>query len=773
VGANAVAPATRSAADFTCPATATGTSFAGKDLTSRNFHAYVDANGKDSLRGANFDGAKLRGAIFIGVDLTGASFRDADLGPSDKGPADFSNATLDHTCFIGATMNATIFTFSTMKCADFSGTSLVQADFGPLQYIEKGDDCRTRFVSATLDVHAIKISNPNRKKDDLASNWAKIDFTDANFLNLTPEKFSLAGKNITGAILAGTNFSGIDMRKANLTDVDFSRATLTKINADDATLNGAKFANAQARLASFRCARFYGRNSDNVDNPNANFCKANPLTTHPTGAADMTQATLAGAQFERATLNNAKFSGANLSNARLRYASLINASLQAANPVSAATVNNTNFTAANFRFAQLNGVHFNNDVMTGAIFDRTTLSSTQFFHSTLPDTSWDSATLEGVSFQNAALQNAKFTNTAMQTGPESTGVDFSCTQLGGASFANATISAAAFQDAVMPADADCCPQAVGPKWCGTIDATGENYGPVTFPQLQSSVTCPDGTVTQCQGENWRIKDWKTECNEAGELRVAWKKPCDVAPPGSVTFADKNLESCIIASLGATSISVATAAAMNEVSCAGKGVADLGGLENFTGLMTLDLTANRIATFDMPALTKVRTLKLSHNQLTTLDVSRMPNLNILEAAYNQLQSVPGLTILSPTDVDLSHNVLTALDLTGQSNLINIDLSHNHLTNVFSAVRSNLNQLQNLQSLNLASNQLATIGSLAALLPASGSSTGGNLQSLFLSCNPSFDCSKLQIGTTSSMFQNSGCAQFDVNAGWSSRTNPSCP
>jgi hypothetical protein len=131
-------------------------------------------------------------------------------------------------------------------------------------------------------------------------------------------------------------------------------------------------------------------------------------------------------------------------------------------------------------------------------------------------------------------------------------------------------------------------------------------------------------------------------------------------------------------------------------------------------------------------------------------------------------VPGLTILSPTDVDLSHNVLTELDLTGQSNLISINLSHNHLTNVFSSVRSNLGQLQNLQSLNLASNQLATIGPLTTLLPANGS-----LQSLFLSCNPSFDCSSMAIGATSSMFQSSGCAKFDVNAGWTSRTNPSCP
>lgn len=747
-----------------CPVSPTGKNYSGQNLTNHNFRA--DPPG--SLVRANFEGAILKGAIFTGQDLTGASFKGADLGPSEKGSVNFTNTNLDKTCFINATMNATNFTFAKIKCADFSDTSLMQAEFGPRQNIQPGANCRTNFIGATIDVRAITTDH-----------WKDINFTDANFQNISPSTFSLKGVDISRAILSGTNFSAIDMTGANLTDVEFNNATLLKVKLDNAAMNGVKLRNSNLDSASLTCARFYGTQSDDRNNPNRNICTTTPNSSDPLKIADLTQAVLRNADLSYSTLNFARLPGANLSGANLQHASFIGAWLEPEKSISATTVLGADLTSASFSTAHVNSVRFNNVILSGANFDKTTLDGTDFSGSIMPDVSFIDSVLENVSFNGTILQQAKFINTTMKTRPDGgSGVIFTCSQLGGANFTDATITAADFSAAVMPPDNACCPQTVGPAWCGMINITQQVYGPVTYPVLNSKITCPNGEVAPCSGTQWILPNWQTNlCNVSHTVQTMWRKPdCGSAPSEVVKFGDENLKECILASLPnrPADVTISTAAQIRYVTCPGRGIKDLTGLEKFTNLVTLDLSSNQLEQFKLK-LNQLQTLKIGSNKLNVLDLTGTPNLIRVEASNNQLTSVPVSANTFFVVLDLSHNQLSKFDLAIQSNLSYADLSHNNLTDILNSFNPNLSQLKRLAYLDLSHNSLKQIGAVKAIAykPDRFAPTG-TLQSLLLSCNPSFDCKSLDLTGQYPALQGSQCADFNAQTNqWIVRTNPVCP
>src|SRR4051794_20812534 len=763
-----------------CPVPA-GPTISG-DQTDVNFAAWPAG----SLVGANFKGATLNGAIFTGQDLTGASFDSTKLGPSAKGPVDFTNTTLHKTCFINSNMDATDFTFAVITCADFSYTSLMKANFGPQQNIQTGNGCRTKFIGSTLDVHAISTAN-----------WAKVDFTDAVFTNLSPGVFSLKGVDITGALLGCTTFttppapgckafSNIDMTGTNLTAVDLTGAVLVKAKLDNAAVNGVKLLHAALNDASLTCTQFYG------STPNSNCKQPPPASSNPNSAANLTQAVLQYADFSNATLDFAVLTGANLSGATFQNASFQNTTLEATQSIPAASVLGAYFTNANFANAHLDQVLFNNAILTAAHFEQgITLNGTDFTGSIMPGANFTNAVLEGVNFSSTILENAKFTAATMKTTPGglSSGVNFTCSQLGGADFTNAVITAATFTAAVMPPAPSnitppqpCCAQKGGGLWCGTVDITQQAFGSVIYPLPEASITCPNGDVAACSGSQWILPRWQTNlCNTSHTTQTVWSPPdCGGTPGEYVVFKDANLKQCILATLpgNPTEVALKTAAAMLAVNCPGRAIADLTGLEKFTNLTSLDLTGNQIKQFAL-TLVQLQSLKLSDNQLTSLDVS---NLNAtgpvrLEAANNQLKSVEGLASINLVVLDLSHNLLTSFDLPEQyQSLTYADLSYNNLTNVLDQYNTDLSRMTLLNYLDLSGNSIPGIGSVASIAnpPPPRQPT---LLSLFLACNPTFQCEALDLpggANPPQALMRSECADYNTQSDqWIVLSNPQCP
>ena len=760
-----LAPAARSAPS--CPAV-TGHDYSNQDLTDHNFSA--DPPG--SLVNANFTNAKLYGAIFAGQDLSGANFQSAKLGPSTKGTVDFTNTTLNRTCFIGAVMDATDFTFASMTCTDFSGTSLMKAQFGPMQNVQAGNGCRTKFNGGTLDVNAIATNN-----------WGKSDFTDAIFQNLSPSTFSLKQVDITNALLGCTtlktpgckNFSGLDLTGANLTDVNLTGANLFQAKLDHAAMNGIILKNAKLNYATLTCARFYGSAS------NSNCQTAPPPSSDANHAADLTNATLSNADFTNATLDSAIFTGAGLIGVTFRGTSFIGATFESSGSINPANILGGDYTGGNFETAHLNSVTFDNVILTDALFDKgTTLSGTIFSGSIMPHVNFDHAVLENVQFNAAVLENAIFTSATMKTPPSGGGgVNFLCAQLGGATFANANITAASFTAAVMPPAKDCCQEQKGGPWCGTVDITQRTYGGVTYPTLQAAVNCPNGDVAACAGDQWTIPNWQTNlCNPNRNTQTVWAPPdCGGSSGPVVQFHDANLKQCILNALPGkpTDITVKTAQQVQSVSCPNKGIKDLTGLEQFTNLTSLDLTANQLTQFNL-ALSKLGDLKIGYNQLTSLDVSKLYGNGPIrvDASNNQLTTILGAASVYFEVLDISHNQFTTFDLPAQTSLAWADLSYNNLTNVLNINSNNLDALTSLQYLDLSHNSISTIGSAAKIGEPSGSNPQPILQALFLRCNPTFQCSSLKLDGQSVALQKSDCADYNSqNQQWIVLTNPLCP
>lgn len=765
------------------PSTGNGKDFSNLDWTDHNFGA--DPPG--SLVGAKFVNAKLRGAVFARQDLSNANFQGADLGPG-KRPVNFTSAKLTNTCFTNANLDGTDFSYAAITCADFSNTSLMQAEFGPVQNIVARSDCRTKFVGATLDVHLITTDPAGR------SNWGKSDFTRANFQNLSPATFDLRHKDITGAILAETSFINIDMTGANLTDVDFSKAYLTKAKLDRAAVNGAKLFNAQAESASFVCAQGFG-NGGRMIMPDHAACEPAPESSDPNKGVDFSFAGLKNTNFTAAKMDHANFAGANLNGTIFSSGSLVQANLQSTQIPGVGVSGPANvqfgiFTGVAFNNAQLASVDFSGSNLVGAIFDQTSLNGTVFTNATMPNASFKSATLQSVRFSAAILQSAKFNGATIQA-PGSGGgfgANFSCGQLGGADFKDAKISAADFANAVMPAEADCCPAASpgGHAWCGIVDATQEAYGPTTFPVLASPVTCPNGEPGQCKGAQWAIPGWQTtSCSSGGVMRRMWSRPnCNGGGGGDiVAFKDDNLKRCILATLpGQPEVLLATAQQIAQVSCPGKNITDLTGLEQFISLSKLDLSNNDLTIFTLAFMSggsrttgNLQSLDLSGNKLTTLDVSAHPKLSSLNAARNLLASITLNANTYLVVLDASHNALTTFNLPIQAALAYVDLSYNRLGSVLNEYSTSLGALSGLSYLDLSHNALKTIGSISGI--AYNKRTGnGALRSLFLACNPNFKCGDLGVydGTQYPAASTSMCSSYDPSSSrWTALVAPSCP
>jgi uncharacterized protein YjbI with pentapeptide repeats len=740
-----------------CAVAGGGTDYSNRqDLHDVNFHSYRPG----SLRGAKFDNSDLRGASFAGVDLTGASFKGATLGASAKGPAVFTHTTLDRTCFRDASLNDAQFEFATIHCADFSNTRMIDAQFGPRQQLDHATDCRTRFIGATLDVHAIT-----------RDHWSFTDFTNAVFTNFAPSNFSLAGLPLTGAMLAGTVLPGVDMTAANLTAADLSGANLVNAVLDDATLNGARLVNTNLTGARLRCARFRGLRGDASENPNP-ACQSNPPSSMPLAAADMSNVQLGGSHLEFATLNNALLRGAILDRAIATHASFINASLVADHDYSSASLLGAVLSQAKFSNAHIEQVRFAGTILDGADFSSTTLQGTSFANAIAPGAQFTKASMEGVDFTNAILQSASFVDSVIQTGPNSGETIFTCANMGGSDFTGADVKQARFTAAVMPGAEDCCAALDTPK-CGIIDFTQVVYGPTKYPALTADndkVYCPNGHHSPCDAAAWKVPGWKTDlCNvpiSDRTPRVVWSPPdCGAAPADVIQFDDQNLHACVSDAFPGkpAEITKSMARRLTELHCPGRSIGRLGGLAAFTGLAVLDLSGNQLQQFTVD-LPRLRDLMIASNQLTTLDVTDMADLSRLNASNNHLQSVTGLGIVSPIVLDLSQNQLGAIDLPIQNRLSYANLSSNQLTSVLDPSNGDLSGASSLVYLDVSGNSLTTIGALQK---------APSLSSLLLGCNPVFDCSTLGADPSSPVMQNSQCAALRKQDNvWVLRPHPRC-
>jgi hypothetical protein len=171
----------------------------GADLRHARFYSV-------SLPGVCLEGADLSHAHFLGTDLHRADLRGADLSRACLMNADLRDADLTHANLAAAQLHGTKLQGASLRGADLRGACLTATD------LQNADLTGADLTKATLQLlHGL---NPEQQQ-----------------LLGKPAPTSLAGADLTDAILIGVD----------LLDVDLLGATLSRARADARTRWPAEF----------------------------------------------------------------------------------------------------------------------------------------------------------------------------------------------------------------------------------------------------------------------------------------------------------------------------------------------------------------------------------------------------------------------------------------------------------------------------------------------------------------------------------------------------
>ncbi|MEM9593385.1 MAG: pentapeptide repeat-containing protein [Acidobacteriota bacterium] len=703
----------------------------GRTLTNVNF-----ANRpKSYLVGANLSNTTLVGVMFANMDLSQVDFSGAKFVANKDGTrTDLSGAQLSGTCFQGADLSGANLQEATFEQTNFTCANLLDAEFGPLVLFQGGPKSRTTFQYASLGIARSTGSflfPLDGMGKTMPSFWSQTDFTCTRFVGLDNSNFQPAGREMKQASLRGVVLDGFQF---------YDSATSKGVVLDGSDLSGASLVAAGLQKASMD-----GVTLISTDLSHANLVQADFYTET---SSNLTRALLNGARMMHADLAHATLTAAKLNTVQAQHATFDRSTLQATPQDNVATIIDSQFEYATFEEAALNNVTFDRSTLSHVSFESLTLSGTQFPSCTMVGAVFDRGTLQDVSFKGAALNDASFQGTTLTATQTGAGVNYLCSQLGGSNFSNAVLKKVSFEAAVAPPDDQCCPQLQG-VYCGQA-VDGTVYGHTTLPHIPAgaAVTCPNQQVGQCRPQDWVLPGWKTNlCSADGREQVVWQRPDCGSPPKTVDIKDPNLKTCLQDTLfnGANQpITKAAAKSLAFLSCPGRGISDLSGLDkgNFPALKALDLSANQLSgAGDFSNFSSaLQSVKLSYNRYTSLVFASgdgMPDLSHVEASNNAITSFQ----ISPDSylsyLDLSYNKLAgALTFftAPQYGIQYLDLSSNQLTSV-----GDVSGATDARSIYLQNNRLTTIGSVQQLYDQGD----GSLYYLALDGNACFQCGTLGV------------------------------
>lgn len=177
---------------------------------------------------------------------------------------------------------------------------------------------------------------------------------------------------------------------------------------------------------------------------------------------------------------------------------------------------------------------------------------------------------------------------------------------------------------------------------------------------------------------------------------------------SITFADTNLQDCVTtAAVGKTYIYQLT-----TLSCTGKNISDLSGLEKLVSLQTLYLNFNNIS--DISALSSLRdltTLSIYNNSINDLSalsgLSKLANLTAYNNSISDVSPLSGLTELTVLYLG-ANNISDISPLTNLTKLYYLDLGSNVVSDITS-----LSTLINITTLSLSGNSIVDVSPLATM------------------------------------------------------------
>jgi Leucine-rich repeat (LRR) protein len=163
---------------------------------------------------------------------------------------------------------------------------------------------------------------------------------------------------------------------------------------------------------------------------------------------------------------------------------------------------------------------------------------------------------------------------------------------------------------------------------------------------------------------------------------------------------QNLKMLYCASNELTSLEVNNLVHLDSLSCGGNRLTNLD-LRNSSNLKKLSYSSNNISSLDLSNLVNLTSLYCSDNGISSLNVSHMNNLKTLYADTNLLTSLNVNNLTNLRTLVVDNNRLTALDLSNLNDLRELSFSNNQLSTF------NASNLVNLQVLYCGGNALTSI------------------------------------------------------------------
>ena len=111
-----------------------------------------------------------------------------------------------------------------------------------------------------------------------------------------------------------------------------------------------------------------------------------------------------------------------------------------------------------------------------------------------------------------------------------------------------------------------------------------------------------------------------------------------------------------------------------------GIADMTGIECFTGLQILNISDNQITSLNLQSNTALTQLSCGTNQISSIDVTQNVNLTSLTAFNNLLTTIDVSNNTALTDLWVQNNQLTTIDVTLLPLMQNLQVNSNQLTSL---------------------------------------------------------------------------------------------
>jgi uncharacterized protein YjbI with pentapeptide repeats len=244
-----------------------------------------------------------------------------------------------------------------------------------------------------------------------------IDFRGALLEAADLSGCDLGGANLEGAVLAKARLNGADLtevrlRGANLGGARLCDAVLDRADLTDAVLGGADLAGARCTGVVFTGADWMEARLGDVDLSGATLGQCNLIK------ADLRGARLCGADLSGANLIECSLDGADLSGARLEKTTFVTCegvgvTFREARMRGAILVHGSAFPRADFSDAEMEKANLRGTVLTGARFDRAALDGADLSECDATGASFDLAVLRGAmairtKLAEASLRGANF-----------------------------------------------------------------------------------------------------------------------------------------------------------------------------------------------------------------------------------------------------------------------------------------------------------------------------------------------------------------------------